>query len=56
MGLSKYGYKYLNWLVSNYKYSYLNNNPTLRLLDPCSEIPDPSPQSRNPPPESPRHS
>ena len=29
---------------------------TLRLLDPCSEVPNPSPQSRNPPPEGPRPS
>ena len=29
---------------------------TLTLLDPRSEIPNLGPQSRNPPPESPRHS
>ena len=31
MGLNKYGYKYLIWgytVVSSYKYSYLNNNPS----------------------------
>ena len=24
---SKYGYKYLNWVTSNFKHSYLNDNP-----------------------------
>ena len=28
MGLSKYGYKYLSGVISDYKYSYLNYNPS----------------------------
>ena len=27
MGLGTYGYKYLNWVLSTYKYSYAINNP-----------------------------
>ena len=39
-------------VLGNIRVSSIGN--TLRLLDPCSEVPNPTPQSRNIPPEGPR--